>query len=67
MCAIYTPTEGCQAEIRRQMKKNKAISVRVPDPVKKAAVAAAKADNRSLASFVEKILLDRLQELGWLK
>ena len=49
------------------MKKNKAISVRVPDPVKKAAVAAAKADNRSLASFVEKILLDRLQELGWLK
>jgi hypothetical protein len=49
------------------MNKNAAISIRVPDRVKKAAEKAATDDNRPLASLVEKILIDWLKEAGYLK
>lgn len=49
------------------MKKNTAISVRVPEAVKKAAEKAAKDDSRSLASLVEKLLTEKLRATGYLK
>jgi len=49
------------------MAKTSAISVRVPDDVKEAAEKAAAADDRSLASFVEKVLKDHLRKTGYLK
>lgn len=49
------------------MAKTSAISVRVPDAVKKAAEKAAADDSRSLASLVEKILAEWLRANGYLK
>jgi len=49
------------------MKKNVAISVRLPEPVKKAAEKAAAADTRSVASLVEKLLTEWLKAEGYLK
>lgn len=48
------------------MSKTSAISVRVPDATKEAAEKAAKADSRSMASLVEKVLTDWLREKGYL-
>ena len=56
-----------QAHSDAHMKKNTAISVRVPKRVKDAAERAANDDNRSLASLVEKILIDHLKEAEYLK
>jgi len=49
------------------MAKTSAISVRVPDSVKKAAEKAAKDDTRTLASFVERTLVEKLRATGYLK
>jgi predicted HicB family RNase H-like nuclease len=49
------------------MKKNSAISVRVPERLKEAAERAAKDDTRSLASWVEKALTEKLKAAGYLK
>jgi hypothetical protein len=43
------------------------VSVRLPANVKAAAEAAAKADTRSLSSFIEKLLTDHLRKQGYLK
>jgi hypothetical protein len=43
------------------------ITLRVPNRVKKAAEKAADDDHRSMASFVEKLLIDHLKEAGYLK
>lgn len=53
---------------RRQAMINKShpVSVRLPLDVKEAAEAAAKADTRSLSSFVEKVLTDYLKVRGFL-
>jgi hypothetical protein len=57
----------CQALSYAHMKKNVAISVRLPEPVKKAAEKAAAADTRSVASLVEKLLTEWLKAEGYLK
>ena len=49
------------------MKKSSAISVRVPDVLKRAAEKAARDDTRSLASWVEKALTEKLKAAGYLK
>jgi hypothetical protein len=49
------------------MKKDTAISVRVSEAVKKAAEKAAKDDSRSVASLVEKLLVEKLRAMGYLK
>jgi predicted HicB family RNase H-like nuclease len=49
------------------MARTSAISVRVPDAVKAAAEAAAAADRRSVASLVEKVLVDWLEAHGYLE
>ena len=48
------------------MAKTAAISVRVDDAVKAALEAAAKADERSVAGYVEKLLRDHLRSKGLL-
>ncbi len=47
-------------------KRSETIGVRVADDVKSAAVTAAAADNRSIASFVETLLIDHLITQGYL-
>jgi hypothetical protein len=47
--------------------KDAAISVRVESEVKAAAERAAADDNRSLASLVEKLLVDYLRKKGLMK
>ena len=49
------------------MAKTSAISVRVSDDVKAAAEKAADADGRSLASYVEQLLVKRLKAEGYLR
>jgi hypothetical protein len=49
------------------MKKLANLSIRIPPETKDAIEAAAKADMRSMASLMEKILSDWLREHGWLK
>lgn len=49
------------------MAKTSAISVRVPDAVKAAVEKAAAEDDRSLASYVERLLTQHLREKGYLK
>ncbi|MUZ63500.1 YlcI/YnfO family protein [Agrobacterium vitis] len=48
------------------MAKTSALSVRVPDEVKEAAEKAAKDDGRSLASYVERVLVQHLKDKGYL-
>ena len=48
------------------MRKSEAISVRVSEAVKKAAEAAAAEDSRSVASYVEKLLVADLRAKGFL-
>lgn len=48
------------------VNKSHPVSVRLPPEVKAAAEAAAKADTRSLSSFVEKVLTDYLKTNGFL-
>jgi hypothetical protein len=43
------------------------VSVRLPGEVPAAAEDAAKADVRSLSSFIEKLLTDHLKKKGYLK
>jgi hypothetical protein len=47
--------------------KSLPVSVRLPANVKAAAESAAKADARSLSSFIEKLLTDHLRKKGYLK
>ena len=47
-------------------KRSETIGVRVADDVKSAVAAAASADNRSIASFVETLLIDHLISQGYL-
>ncbi|HUA76788.1 MAG TPA: hypothetical protein VMA86_03900, partial [Acetobacteraceae bacterium] len=47
--------------------KSAAIHIRVAPAIKKAAEKAAEADRRSVASLVEKILVEHLVEAGYLK
>jgi hypothetical protein len=49
------------------MAKTSAISVRVSEQVKQAAEKAAEDDRRSLASYVEKLLVEHLKAKGYLK
>lgn len=49
------------------MTKNSAISVRVPEDIKKATEKAAKDDSRTVASFVEKLLVEKLKAAGYLR
>lgn len=46
--------------------KSHPVSVRLPLEVKEATEAAAKADTRSLSSFIEKVLTDHLRQQGFL-
>jgi hypothetical protein len=48
------------------MPKTAAISVRVGDAVKKALEKAAAGDHRTLASYVEKLLIEHLKTKGYL-
>ena len=48
------------------MRKDTAISVRVSEPVKQAAERAAGDDSRSVASLVEKLLVEHLKAKGYL-
>ena len=48
------------------MVRDSAISVRVSDEVKAAAQKAAANDVRTLASYVEKVLVEHLQSAGYL-
>jgi hypothetical protein len=57
----------CQEETFAHMTKDAAISVRVTEAVKKAAEKAARDDNRSVASLVEKFLVEKLRATGYLK
>jgi hypothetical protein len=43
------------------------LTLRVPNRVKKAVEKAADDDHRSMASFVEKLLIDHLKDAGYLK
>lgn len=61
-CQLHT-----KALMARATTKSSAISVRVTDAVKDAAEKAARDDHRSLASFVEKLLMEHLTEKGYLK
>lgn len=47
--------------------KSLPVSIRLPPNVKAAAEAAAKADTRSLSSFIEKLLTDYLKKNRYLK
>ncbi len=47
-------------------KRSETIGIRVADDVKSAVVEAAAADNRSIASFVETLLIDHLISQGYL-
>ena len=49
------------------MTRDFAISIRVEADVKKAAEKAAEADHRSVASLVEKLLIEHLKAGGYLK
>jgi len=49
------------------MNKSLPVSVRLPPEVKEAVEAAAKADVRSVSSFIEKVLTDHLRQQGFLK
>ena len=49
------------------MARTAAIGIRVEPPVKAAAEEAAKADRRTLASLLEKILIEWLEERGHLR
>ena len=49
------------------MNKSLPVSVRLPPEVKEAVEAAAKADVRSVSSFIEKVLTDHLRQHGFLK
>jgi hypothetical protein len=49
------------------MAKTSAISLRVSDQVKAAAEKAAADDSRSVASYVEKVLVEDLKKKGFLK
>ena len=57
---------GCAMALDVKMK-TATISVRTSEAVKKAAIKAAKNDNRSVASLVEKILQEWLRDKGYLK
>ena len=48
------------------MNKTAAISIRVAPEIKEAVKKAAEDDRRTLASFVEKLLVDHLKEKGYL-
>jgi predicted HicB family RNase H-like nuclease len=48
------------------MVRTSAISVRVSEEVKSAAQKAADEDRRTLASYVEKVLVERLESGGYL-
>ncbi|MDF2141201.1 DUF1778 domain-containing protein [Paenirhodobacter sp. CAU 1674] len=48
------------------MAKTSAISVRVADETKQAVEKAAEADGRSVASYVERLLVSHLKECGYL-
>jgi hypothetical protein len=47
--------------------KSLPVSLRLPPKVKAAAEAAAKADTRSLSSYVERLLTEHLRKSGYLK
>jgi hypothetical protein len=49
------------------MTKDAAISVRVSEQVKQATEKAAQDDRRSVASYVEKLLVEHLKAKGYLK
>lgn len=49
------------------MNKSLPVSVRLPPEIKEAVEAAAKADIRSISSFIEKVLTDYLRQQGFLK
>jgi hypothetical protein len=57
----------CQSHTSAHMAKTSAISVRVSEQVKQAAEKAAEDDRRSLASYVEKLLVEHLKAKGYLK
>jgi hypothetical protein len=44
--------------------RNAQVNLRISEDLKKAAEAAAEADNRSLTSLIEKLLLDHLRATG---
>jgi hypothetical protein len=48
------------------MAKTSAISLRVADEIKKAVEKAAAADDRSVASYVERLIVSHLKENGFL-
>jgi hypothetical protein len=48
------------------MAKNAAISVRVEPEVKEAVEKAAKADDRTVAAYVERVLIQHLRDKGYL-
>lgn len=49
------------------MAKTSAISLRIADEIKKAVEKAAAADDRSVASYVERLIVSHLKETGFLE
>lgn len=48
------------------MTKSAALSIRIPEELKKALEKAAEKDRRSIASYVQGVLEDHLKEKGYL-
>ena len=48
-------------------KKDTALSLRVPEPIKKATEKAARDDDRSVTGYVQKVLTNALRTGGYLK
>jgi uncharacterized protein (DUF1778 family) len=64
----YAPIESeCQLHTSEHMARTSAISVRVTEETKKAVEKAAAEDDRSVASFVERLLIAHLKEQGYLQ
>lgn len=56
----------CQLHTSEYMAKTSALSVRVPDDIKKAVEKAAADDGRSVASYVERVITAHLQDAGYI-
>lgn len=49
------------------MQRETPVSIRLPSDVKAALMKAAKADDRSISKYVERVLIEHLRKAGFLK
>ncbi len=59
VCIMHSDPTAVNTQAHTFMKKDSAISVRLPKPVKRAVVKEARDDHRSITSMVLKILTER--------